>query len=268
MAGRNDQGTPGVGVGRSGTGLRSWIAAIIALAAFAAFPAGPALAKRMVGTRGADKIVGTAKPDRINARGGSDRVKGRAGGDRLRGSGGADRLAGGTGGDRLSGSKGKDRIKGARGKDRLAGGKSRDRLNAVDGRKDGAVNGGSGKDVCVIDQADLPLLKNCERAKVKNGGPGGGPGGGSGDGLQVTSASGLTCGNALPLCNFQIAGKGADSTVGTVSGGGGASPVVGGGVSVSGDAWQAAGLYGCSDDGYLEVTIGSKSVRVPITCTA
>jgi hypothetical protein len=249
--------------GRSRTRIPWWIAAIIALAACAALTAGPALAKRMVGTRGADTIVGTAKSDRIDGRGGSDRVKGRGGSDRLKGSRGADRLTGGKGGDRLAGSRGKDRLKGAKGKDWLAGGKGADRLNAVDGRKDAAVNAGAGNDVCVIDQPDLSLLENCERTKVKNGGPGGGPG----NGLQVTSASGLTCGNSLPMCNFQIAGSGADSTVGTVSGGGGVSTVAGGGVSVSGDAWQAAGLYGCSDDGFLEVTIGSKSVRVPITCT-
>jgi hypothetical protein len=33
------------------------------------------------------------------------------------------------------------------------------------------------------------------------------------------------------------------------------------------EPWTAQGLYGCSADGYLKVTIGSKSVRVPITCT-
>jgi hypothetical protein len=39
-------------------------------------------------------------------------------------------------------------------------------------------------------------------------------------------------------------------------------------LSITGDSWTATGLYGCSADGYLKVTIGSKSVRVPITCTA
>jgi hypothetical protein len=124
---------------------------------------------------GPDRIVGTKKADRINARGGSDRVKGRAGGDRIKGAKGKDRLAGGRGGDRLKGSRGKDRIKGAKGKDRLSAGKGADRLKAVDDRKDRAVNGGPGNDVCTIDQADLPLLKNCEQAKVKDGGPGPGP---------------------------------------------------------------------------------------------
>jgi hypothetical protein len=225
--------------------LLGGVVAISALAVLVAIPTGPALAKRIVGTSGADRIVGTKKADRINARGGNDRVKGRAGGDRLRGS------------------RGKDRIKGARGKDRLSAGKGADRLNAVDDRKDRAVNGGPGNDVCAIDQADLPRLKDCEKAKVKSGGPGGGPGDHQ---LRVTSATGLTCDSSLPLCSFEINGHGAESPIGTVSGRGGVTLAPGASVSLSGDDWTAQGLYGCEADGYLKVTIGSKSVRVPITC--
>jgi Ca2+-binding RTX toxin-like protein len=217
------------------------VVAISALAVLVAIPAGPALAKRIVGPSGADRIAGTKKADRINARGGSDRVNGRQGGDRLKGS------------------RGKDRLKGAQGKDRLLAGKGADHLNGVDGKKDRVVNGGPGKDVCKVDQTDLPVLKNCEKARVRNGGQGGG--------LRVTSASGLTCGSSLPTCHFQAEGDGADSPVGSVSGGGGVSPVVGAGVVIVGDTWTAHALYGCSADGYLKVTIGSKSVRVPITCT-
>jgi len=233
--------------------------AISALAALVALPAGPALAKRIVGTNGPDKIVGTKKADRINGRRGSDRVNGRRGSDRLKGSRGKVWLVGGRGGDRLNGSRGRDRIKGVKGKDRLAGGKGAYALSAVDGRRDRAVNGGPGKDVCASDQADLPVLKNCEKAKVKNGGKGGA--------LRVTIANGLACGSPLPLCPFQIEGGLAESPVGSVSGGGGVTLAAGGGVSITGDNWTAAGLYGCSSDGNLKVTIGSKSVRVPITCT-
>jgi RTX calcium-binding nonapeptide repeat (4 copies) len=240
------------------TKLLAGFMAISALAALIALPAGPALAKRIVGTNGADKIVGTKKADRINARRGSDRVKGRAGGDRLKGSRGKDRLVGGRGGDRLNGSRGRDRIKGAKGKDRLAGGKGADALNAVDGKRDRAVNGGPGKDVCAIDQADLPVLKNCDKAKVRNGG--------KGRSLRVTIASGLACGSALPLCPFQIEGGLAESPVGSVSGAAGVTVGVGTGVAITADNWTAAGLYGCSTNGNLKVTIGSKSVRVPITC--
>jgi RTX calcium-binding nonapeptide repeat (4 copies) len=241
------------------TKLLAGFMAISALTALVALPAGPALAKRIVGTNGADKIVGTKKADRINARRGSDRVTGRAGGDRVKGSRGKDRLVGGRGGDRLNGSRGRDRIKGAKGKDRLAGGKGADALSAVDGKRDRAVNGGPGKDVCAIDQADLPVLKNCEKAKVRNGG--------KGRGLRVTIASGLACGSPLPLCRFQIEGRLAESAVGSVSGAAGVTLAVGAGVAITGGNWTAAGLYGCSTNGNLKVTIGSKSVRVPITCT-
>ena len=52
-----------------------------------------------------------------------------------------------------------------------------------------------------------------------------------------------------------------------MSGGGGVDLAAGAGVTITGDDWTAQGLYGCSADGYLKVAIGSKSVRVPITCT-
>ncbi len=103
--------------------------------------AGPAQAKRMLGTKGPDRIVGTAKADVIKARGGDDRVKGRGG------------------------------------KDRLWGGRGADRLNAVDGRRDRLVSGGPGKDICRIDATDRANVKGCETVKVrKGGGPGAGPG--------------------------------------------------------------------------------------------
>jgi RTX calcium-binding nonapeptide repeat (4 copies) len=257
---------------RNKSGIRStrtrflWgVVAISALAAFVALPAGSALAKRIVGTSGPDKIVGTNKADRINARAGNDRVNGRGGNDRLKGSKGRDRLAGGKGRDKLDGSAGKDRIRGAKGKDRMGGNKGADRLNAVDGKRDRAVHGGPGKDVCTIDQADLPVLRSCERAKVRH--VGGGGGGGGGGGLRVKSASGLVCGSVLPLCPFQIVGDHANSLVGLVSGGGGVNLAAGAAVAITGDTWTAAGLYGCSANGHLTVTIGSRSVRVPITCT-
>ena len=100
--------------------------------------AGPAQAKRMLGTKGPDKIAGTAKADVVKGRGGDDRIKGRGG------------------------------------RDRLFGGRGADRLNAVDGRRDRRVSGGPGNDVCRIDAADRPNVKGCETVKVaKGGGPGG-----------------------------------------------------------------------------------------------
>jgi Ca2+-binding RTX toxin-like protein len=240
------------------------LVAVGVLTALVVLVAEPVLAKRMVGTNGADKIVGTAKPDRIKARGGNDRVKGLGGGDRLKGSKGKDRIKGGKGKDRIEGGKGRDRLKGSKGKDRIKGGKGADRLRAFDNRKDSVVNGGAGNDRCTIDQADLSGLRNCEEAKVRDGGPGGGP---DEDELRVTNASGLTCDSSLPTCLFQIEGDRADALTGTVTGGGGVTPAAGAGVAVTGESWTAAGLYGCTSDGYLEVTIGSRSVRVPITCT-
>jgi hypothetical protein len=85
----------------------------------------------------------------------------------------------------------------------------------------------------------------------------------------VTDATGLSCGSQLPTCLFQINGTGADSLLGSVTGGGGVSLAAGVGVSIepNGD-WTATGLYGCTDDGFLRVTIGGESVDVPITCTS
>ena len=104
--------------------------------------AGPAQAKRVLGTKGSERIVGTAKADVIKARGGNDRVKG------------------------------------GRGRDRLWGGRGADRLNAVDGLRDRLVRGGPGRDVCRIDAADRANTKGCETVKIASRrGPGaGGPG--------------------------------------------------------------------------------------------
>jgi RTX calcium-binding nonapeptide repeat (4 copies) len=101
--------------------------------------AGPAEAKRIVGTQGPDRLVGTAKADYLKARGGADRLKGR------------------------------------QGRDRLSGGPGADRLNALDRGRDRAIKGGPGRDVCRVDVADLAKLKGCETARV-SGGPGPGPG--------------------------------------------------------------------------------------------
>jgi hypothetical protein len=90
-------------------------------------------AKRVVGTNGPDRLVGTAKADQIRSLAGDDRIKGRGG------------------------------------KDRLSAGPGTDRINAVDGKRDRAVSGGPGDDVCRIDAADLSRMKGCESAKVAGG---------------------------------------------------------------------------------------------------
>jgi RTX calcium-binding nonapeptide repeat (4 copies) len=121
---------------------------VASLAVLVLASAGPAEAKRILGTSGPDRIVGTAKADVIKARGGDDRVRGRGG------------------------------------RDRLLGGRGADRLNAVDSRGDRRVNGGPGRDVCRVDPADQARTKGCETVKIV---PGGGPGGGPGAGLICAS---------------------------------------------------------------------------------
>jgi len=143
---------------------------VAALASLMLTSAGPAQAKRIHGTKGPNKLVGTAK---------ADVIKGLRGNDVIRGRGGRDRIAGG---------RGRDRIAGGRGRDRLFGGRGADRLNAVDGRRDRAVRGGRGRDVCRVDAADRVNVKGCETVKVATrGGPGPGPGPGPGGPLTCAS---------------------------------------------------------------------------------
>lgn len=213
----------------------------LALALCAALAVAPAAdAKRITGTNGPDNIVGTNNKDRISARGGDDRVRAR---------GRADVIRGGSGGDKLNGGKGRDNF---------VGGAGNDLLKAVDGRRDRRVNGGRGNDICRIDQVDLQVVSACETLEAKGQAP---PGS-----LQLTGATGLVCASQLPTCAFQLEGTGAEAPVGLVTGGGGVSLAVGAGVSLSGQDWTAVGLYGCTDDGFLTVTIGSESIDVPITC--
>jgi Ca2+-binding RTX toxin-like protein len=138
--------------------------AVAVLASVMLVEAGPAQAKRILGTKNPDRIVGTAKADVIKARGGNDRVKGRGG------------------------------------RDRIWGGRGADRLNAVDGRRDRLVRGGPGKDVCRVDAADRAKTKGCETVKVARGGgpgPGPGPDPGTGQGC-ATPPEGAASGDVPP----------------------------------------------------------------------
>jgi Ca2+-binding RTX toxin-like protein len=244
---------------------------------------GSGKANRVKGTKKADTIRLRAGNDWANGRGGGDRIFGGAGRDRLLGGPGSDRLYGGPGADRLYGGPGADRLYGGPGADRLHGGKGRDRLsggggndtlNSVDKRKDALVSGGAGKNTCRIDSVDLPVVRGCNKiVAVPSGGsgpggtpPGGDPGGSAAGALTLGSATGLQCSSQLPTCNYQLSGSGADSLLGTVSGGGGVT-TVGGTLTTSGEEWSAMGLYGCTADGYLRVTIGSESLDVPVDCT-
>ena len=224
-------------------------------------------ARVFTGSSKANRVKGTKKSDTIRLRSGNDSAYGRGGGDRIFGGAGRDRLLGGAGADRMHGGKGRDR---------LSGGGGNDTLNSVDKRKDALVSGGAGKNSCRIDPVDLSVVRGCSKiVTVPSGGSGPGatppgttpPGGdGTAGALTLGSAMGLQCGSQLPTCNYQLSGSGADSLLGTVSGGGGVA-TLGGSLTTSGEEWSALGLYGCTSDGYLRVTIGSKSLDVPVDCT-
>lgn len=248
--------------------------ALAGIAALVVVLAGSVLAEARVysGTSKANRITGTTKADRMQLRGGNDRARGLAGADRISGAGGNDRLRGDGGNDRLSGGKGRDRLHGGKGRDRLSGGAGNDTLNSVDKRKDGLVAGGKGRNKCRIDSVDLSVARGCASITVApggsgpGGGSGGGPGGGtSSGGLALKTASGLQCSSELPTCTYTLNGTGAKSVVGTISGGGGVT-TVGGTASIQNETWDGAGLYGCTADGYLRVTIGSGHLDVPVDC--
>ncbi len=212
------------------------------------FAADASLAAKRIGTNHGDRISGTPGPDTIRGKGGKDKIKGRGGNDKLNGGKGRDKVIGGRGADRMMGAAGNDVIK------------------AADGRRDKRINGGPGKNRCVIDTAlELSIARNCSSIA---GGPGGGAGSGPGpgEGLRVLVAEGLVCASPLPICVFTLSGDGADGTLGTVTGGGGVT-AAGASVTPSGSDWTAGGLYGCTADGFLRVTIGSEFVDVPVDCT-
>lgn len=256
-------------------GTAKHFARVTALALLAtAVIVAPATARVFTGGKKANRVVGTKRADTMRLGAGNDRARGAGGKDRILGGRGNDRLSGGAGADRLEGGAGKDRLKGGKGKDRLSGGAGADRLNAADGRADRVVDGGGGKNICRIDAAELSIVRHCAKLTVVGGAgtPGGGgttePLSGGPGALGLATAEGLSCASSLPLCGFALTGTGADSPVGTVTGGGGVTPGAGLGVSPSEDDWEARGLYGCTADGYLRVTIGEKSVDVPVDCTA
>jgi RTX calcium-binding nonapeptide repeat (4 copies) len=216
---------------------------------------------RLVGTKAGNLLVGTNGPDRLLGKGGGDLIKGFGGSDRL------------------SGGKGRDLLNGGRGPDRLVAGPGNDGIKAADGRRDLLINGGGGKNACVVDiPIDLPVTRNCATLQTAPapGSEGGGSGGGGGGGgvtdpnlLEVTSAQGLLC---LPLigCAFTITGKGADVAAGTVSFGGAITSVTGTAVNdfVLG-TWLATGTFSCTPGGtgWLQVTMGTKHTpQIPVTC--
>jgi Hemolysin-type calcium-binding repeat (2 copies). len=205
----------------------------------------------------AKNLRGTQRGEKINGTQGADTIKGMSGNDKIKGK---------KGNDKLNGGKGRDTIAGDAGADKMLGGAGNDVIKAADGRRDKAINGGPGKNRCVIDTTlELSIARNCSSIAAPPS-AGGGPGPGPGEGLRVLSSTGLVCASSLPTCVFTISGDGADGTLGTVTGGGGVT-AVGGSVTPSGSDWTAGGVYGCNADGFLRVAIGSESVDVPVDCT-
>jgi Ca2+-binding RTX toxin-like protein len=256
----------------------------VAIAVFClalAVVAGPAVAKKIAGTKRSELIVGTKGADRIKGKGGNDLIKGKGGNDRLNGGKGSDKVVGGKGNDKVIGGPLGDTLVGGRGVDSLRGGSGNDLLNAADGRRDSVIDGGPGANKCIIDTVELSIVRNCGSVQAGTQGPGGGGGGGGGGGAGPGPGPGqglrpltvdASCGPPNPLtgelgCFFHITGDGADAGVGTVEGGGGVTNVLGLALSINAPNWDAVGLYSCTAAGFLRVTIGSETVDVPVPCT-
>jgi Ca2+-binding RTX toxin-like protein len=254
------------------------IAAIAVLGLAVALAAGPAVAKKITGTKRGELIVGTKKADRINGKGGNDLIKGKRGNDRLNGGKGSNRVVGGKGKDKVIGGPLGDTLIGGPGVDRHFGGAGNDLLNAADGRRDSLIDGGSGTNRCIVDILELSIVRNCGSVQGSTPGPGQGPGGGGGgggsgpgpgpgQGLRVIEVTANCDPLGLGGCIFHIAGDGADAGVGTVEGGGGVTQVLGLALSINAPNWDAAGGYQCTGPGFLRVIIGTESVDVAVPCS-
>jgi Ca2+-binding RTX toxin-like protein len=260
-----------------GSGRGSLIAAIALLALALAVAAGPAVAKKITGTKRSELIIGTKGADRIKGKGGNDLIKGKGGRDRLSGGKGSNKVVGGKGNDKVLGGPLGDTLVGGPGVDSHRGGAGNDLLNAKDGRRDRVIDAGTGTNKCIIDTVELSIVRGCGTVQATTpggqggtgGGGGGGGGPGPGQGLQYNDAT-LNC-DPLGLlgCTFLITGTGADAAgPGRVEGGGGVTVLVGLAGSLIPPDWNAGGTYTCTADGFLRIIIGSESVDVPITCSS
>jgi hypothetical protein len=259
------------------TGRSPLIAAIAVLAFALALAAGPAVAKKITGTKRSELIIGTKGADRIKGKGGNDLIKGKGGNDRLNGGKGSNKVVGGKGKDKVIGGPLGDTLVGGAGRDSHFGGAGNDLLNARDGRRDRVIDAGAGRNKCIVDTVELSIVKGCGTVQATTPGGGGtgggggggtgGGGGGAGQGLQYTDAM-FNC-DPLGLlgCTFLISGTGADAVgPGSVTASGGVTLIVGLAGSLIPPDWNAGGSYTCTADGSLTITIGSESVEVPVTC--
>jgi Ca2+-binding RTX toxin-like protein len=263
--GRNDQ--PG---GRRLRVCPISLTAVLCLAL--AVAAGPAVARKITGSKRSELIIGTKAPDRIRGKGGNDLIKGKGGNDRLSGGKGSNKVIGGKGNDAVIGGPEGDTVVGGRGIDSHVGGAGNDLLEAADGRRDSVIDGGSGTNRCIIDIVELSIVRGCGTVQAtapggQGGGGGGGPGPGPGQGLRVLSVD-VMCSPLPDLlgCSFHITGDGAEAGGGMVEGGGGVTNAAGVALSVNAPNWDALGGYTCTAAGFLRVTIGAESVDVAVPC--
>jgi uncharacterized repeat protein (TIGR01451 family) len=106
-------------------------------------------------------IRGSDRGETLTGRPGPDVICGRGGNDTLRGLGGDDVLLGGDGHDILLGGAGNDVLDGGAGADAFLAGAGNDVVRARDGRRDGLISCGSGRDSATVDDRD-PRSHECE----------------------------------------------------------------------------------------------------------
>jgi hypothetical protein len=240
--------------------------------------AGGAANDRLSGGTGNDRLAGDAGNDTASGDAGNDVVGGGAGNDRLLGAIGNDTLSGQAGADVLLGHAGNDLVAGGVGADSLTGGVGADnhigeagddRIDARDGRRDTRVDGGAGRDTCLVDTLDLPVVAACEVVQSGAPPPSAGTGGAGGGGatfvpFSLTSATGTGCA-LLTQCNLRLAGRGAKGGAVTVEHG--AEFVGSPTATVAADGtWVVSGTYACLRDTTATLRSGGEQITVAITC--
>ena len=113
------------------------------------------------GLGGADVLLGGDGHDRLDGGAGTDRLDGGDGFDGLDGGAGDDVAEGGDGHDLLYGGVGNDLLDGGAGVDSFLAGAGNDAVRARDGRRDGFIGCGGGRDTATVDDRD-PRAHECE----------------------------------------------------------------------------------------------------------